>query len=319
MNTIFILFLSFVALLWGANHVVVGSSGLAIRLKCSPFIIGLTIVALGTSTPEILTAFISSIKDKNDLTLGNAIGANIANIGLVLGTTMLIKPMLLNYNVLKNAYPLLMISMLFIYSLILDGFLSQADGCLFLIACIALISFFIYLTNETPNQDLMFKKFKSTARSGRSLKANILSVCMGLLILPVSAKYIILSTAQLAIWAGVSELTINLTILAIGTTLPELVTSITAALKGEEDIAIGTILGSNIYNLLLLMAFPAIINPSRVNNYILWRDMPVMMSLTLLLIFLNIYYKDKPSRWYGGILLLVYCSYIISIIIRAHA
>jgi cation:H+ antiporter len=109
-----------------------------------------------------------------------------------------------------------------------------------------------------------------------------------------------------------------LTVIAFGTTLPELATAVTAALKGEEDIAIGTILGSNIYNLLLILAFPAIINPEKVSNVVLSRDMPVLISLTVLLFFLNYYYKKRLSPWHGGILILVYCSYIASMVIKAH-
>lgn len=310
---------SILALLWAANHLVSGAAALASRLNLSPLIIGMTILGLGTSTPEIMIAVLSSIKDQNNLTIGNAIGSNIANLGLVIGLTMLIKPMHLNTNILRKAFPILIIAMLFVYGLIQDGFLGKIDGCLFLISCIALISYCLYLANHVPPHDLAFIKLRQAVKSSRSMQSTLLSIAIGILILPLSAKYAVTSAAELARWSGISELTIGLTILAIGTTLPELATSITAALKGEEDLAIGTILGSNIYNLLLILAFPALINPAKVNTSVLWRDMPMMMSLTLLFIFLNLYYKDKLSRWHGGILLLVYCSYIVSLVIRAQS
>lgn len=309
--------ISFIALLWAANHIVTGASGLAVRMRLSPLIVGLTIVAIGTSAPEIIIAILSSVKNKNDLTLGNALGSNIANIGLVIGISILIKPTALNFNMLKKAYPLLIVAMLFVYSLILDGFLGKIDGCFFLLACIAVISFCVYWANERQ-QDHFFKEFKSVTQSGHSLKYNIFSIVLGLAILPLSAKYIIISAASLAQWWGMPELTVGLTIIAMGTTLPELITAITAAFKGEEEIAIGTILGSNIYNLLLIMAFPAIINPTQVNSSLLWRDMPIMIALTLFLIFLTIHYKEKLNRWHGSILLLIYFCYITSIIIKAH-
>ncbi len=318
MNTILILIVSFMALLWAANHLVAGASGLAIRFKLSPLITGLTVVALGTTAPEIAISILSALKDKNDLAIGNAIGSNIANIGLVLGITILLRPTTINYTTLKKAYPILIITMLFAYSLILDGYLGKTDGCILLIGCIAVMSFFIYMASRSPQKDPYYTKFKSAVTLSRSLGTNMLSIALGLVILPISAKYIIFSSVAIAQWCGVSELTTGLTIIALGTSLPELATSITAALKSEEEIAIGTILGSNIYNLLLIIAFPAIINPAKINTIVLWRDMPVLLALTVLLMFLNFHYKRKLSPWHGGILVLVYCSYIISLILKAH-
>ncbi|KTD62822.1 calcium/sodium antiporter [Legionella shakespearei] len=318
MHSVLVLIISFIALLWAANHLITGASGLAFRYNLSPLVTGLTLVALGTTAPEIFISVLSAVKDKNDLTIGNAIGSNIANIGLVLGITIMLKPTTLNYSTLKKAYPILIVIMLFAYSMMLDGFLGKIDGCLFLIVCIAVISFFIYLANHAPKKDQFFNEFKAAIHSNRSLHTNLLSILLGLVILPVSAKYIILSAATIAQWWGISQLTIGLTVIAFGTTLPELATAVTAALKGEEDIAIGTILGSNIYNLLLILAFPAIINPEKISNVVLSRDMPVLIALTVLLFFLNYYYKKKLSPWHGGILILVYCSYIASIVIKAH-
>lgn len=318
MNNILILVVSFIALLWAANHLVTGSSGLALRFNLSPLVTGLTIIGIGTSAPEIAISILSALKDRNDLAIGNAIGSNIANIGLVLGITIILKPATINFTTLKKAYPILIITMLFAYSMILDGYLGKTDGCLLLIACIAVISFFIYLTNHSPKKDPFFNEFKSAVTLNRKFGSNLLSIILGLVILPLSAKYIISSSVAIAQWFGISELTIGLTIIAFGTTLPELATSITAAFKGEEEIAIGTILGSNIYNLLLILVFPAIINPAKISNIVLWRDMPVLFALTVLLIFLNYHYKKKLSPWHGGILVLVYCSYIISLILKAH-
>jgi len=317
MSIIFILIISFLALLWAANHLVTGAKGLSQHYRISPLILGLTVVALGTSAPEIVLAIFAAFKEQNNITLGNAIGSNIANIGLVLGITMLIRPMGLNPNLLKKAYPVLIIAMLFVYSSILDGFLGQIDGCLFLLGCIGLISFFIHLAHQNPGTSLFTKELKPIIQSKRTLKLDVFSIILGLIILPISARYVLISATELARWLGVSDLTIGLTVVAIGTTLPELATAVTAAFKGEESLALGTILGSNIYNLLLILSFPALLNPAAVNNTVLWRDMPVLIFLCALLIFLNFYYKNKCSRCQGGILLLVYCSYIASLIIRA--
>ncbi len=317
MSTVLTFIISFIALLWAANHVVVGAAGLSARLRFSPFIVGITLIALATSGPEIMISIVSSINNKSDLAIGNAIGSNIANIGLVLGLTSLIKPITLNFSILKRAYPLMLIIMIFSYSLILDGFLGRIDGCLFLIGCITMISTFIYVEYRSSKQDKVIDAFKSAAFANCSLTSSILNLILGLVILPLSTKYLVGSAAEIAQWAGLSELTVGLTIVSMGTTLPELVTAINAALKDEEDLAIGVILGSNIYNLLFIMAFPAIINPGEVNPSVLWQHMPVLISLTILLLFLGFQYKNTLSRWHGSILLLIYFSYIASIVINA--
>ena len=318
MNVALIFIISLISLLWAANHLVTGASSMATRLQLSPFIIGFTLVALGTSVPELVISILSFFKLKNNHIIGNALGSNIANIGLVLGISILIKPISLHYNTLKKTYSIIIITMLFAYSLILDGFLGKIDGCLFLIACTALIAFFIYLANHSPQKDHVFIEFKSAINANRAFTASILSITLGLFILPISTKYLLQSAIELAQWLGVNQLIVDLTIIAIGTTLPGLATAITAALKGDEDLASGTILGANFYSFLLILVFPAIITPAKISSTILWRDIPVMLSITLLLYFLNFIYKKKLSPWHGGILLIVYCSYVISLFIKVH-
>lgn len=318
-HSILILIMSLVALLWAANHLITGSASLAHRTHIPPFIIGLTLVAIGTSIPDLALSVVASLKNDSDLTIGNAIGTNIANIGLVLGLTILLKPTTVNYHTLKKTYPILIIAMLFVYSLILDGYLGKIDGCLFLIACITLIGVFIYLAYQTSLKDPFFNKFKSAFTANQSLIANIGNITLGVILLPICAKHIVLSAAELARGFGVDPLTINLTIQAIGTTLPELSTALLAAFKNEEDLAIGTILGANIYNLLLILAFPTVIASNKISTIILWRDLPIIILLALFLLFLNYNHKKKLSHWHGGVLVMIYCSYIASLIIRAHA
>jgi cation:H+ antiporter len=319
MHTIFILTISFIALLWSANHLVTGASALAHRFQIPPLIMGLTLIAFGTSLPELFFAITDSLKNEDTLTISNTIGSNIANIGLVLGITILLKPNALNYHNLKKTYPIVLIAMLFVYTLILDGYLSRIDGCLFLLACIIILSIFVYLAYHSAYKDPFFNPFKNAMSASHSIKTNSTRIFLGLLILPISAKYIVMNATEMGSWFHLDKLTIGLTIQAIGTTLPELATAVVAAFKNEEDLAVGTILGSNIYNLLLVLAFPALISPTKISTLILWRDMPVMIILTLFLVFLNYNYKKELSPWHGGILLLVYCCYIVSLIIKAHA
>lgn len=317
MITIIILFISFIALLWSANHLIVGTSALAYRFQIPPIILGLTIIALGTSLPELFFSIMSSLKDEDTSTVSSIIGSNIANIGLVLGITILIKPNTFHHNNFKKTYPLLIIIMLFVYSLIIDGYLGRIDGCLFLIACLVIISTYIYTTYKGTSNDLNYTRFKKAVATTQSLKTSITSVILGLVILPISSRHIVLNATDMANWFHINQLTLGLTIQAIGTTLPELSTALIAALKGEEDLAVGTILGSNIYNLLLVLAFPALINPGQVNSLVLWRDIPVMLFLAVFLVFLNYSYKKNLSAWHGGVLLLIYACYIFSTFLKA--
>lgn len=311
------LLFSFVALLWSANQLVNGASGISLYYKLPPFLIGLTLVALSTSAPEIMIAISASWEGLTDLAVGNAIGTNIANIGLVLGLTALLKPIRIQKSLLRREYPLLFIVMLFSYSLMLDGYLSVIDGCLFVLACIALLSYFIFLTqNKGPQQQLTLN-FQRTTAARSSLRSYIISFVLGLVVLPLSAKYLINNCVELGHFLGVSELIIGLSIVAIGSCLPDLATSIIATLKGADDIAVGNILGSNIFNLLAVMIFPSLIHPAAISHALLWRDVPVMFIVTLILLWISFQNKKRIERWHGGLLVLVYCCYLLSLVISA--
>lgn len=314
--TLLTMIVSLIGLIWAANHLVSGASGLAMYYRLSPLIIGLTLVAFGASIPSVVVAITATLNGQNELALGNAIGANIANIGLILGLTILMRPLTTKSPLLRREYPLLFLIMLFSYSLMLDGFLTIIDGCLFLAGCIALISYFVHLAHQSKN-DPMSREFKQSLSITRPMKANILSIILGLAILPLSAHFLVKSAIHIATWLGISELIMGLTVIAICTCLPNIATSIVASFKEQDDIAIGNILGSNMFNLLVVMAFPGIINPSTVNHAILWRDIPTMFIMTLVLLLINYHYKKKIERWHGGLLLLIYCCYIGSLVFNA--
>lgn len=307
---------SLIFLLWAANHLVTGASGIAAYYRIPPLIIGLTFVAFGASAPTMMVAITAALDGRNELALGNAVGANIANIGLVLGLTLLFRPLTLKSSLLRREYPLLFLAMLFTYSLMLNGHLSVIDGCLFLMGCIALISYFIYLARHSKN-DPMTREFKQSINIKRPLKENVLSVTLGLAILPLSAHFLVQSAIHMAQGLGISELVMGLTLVAISTSLPNLATSVVAAFKGQDDIAVGNILGSNMFNLLAVMAFPGLINPSMVSHQLLWRDIPVMFLMTLVLLLINHQYKKKIERWHGGLLLLIYTCYMGSLLLNA--
>lgn len=315
---IVILILSLIALLWSANHLVSGASGVGQHYRLPPLLTGLTLVALGTSAPEIMIAISASLEGLNDIAIGNAIGTNIANIGLVLGLTALLKPLKMHSTLIRREFPLLFLVMLFTYSIMLNGYLNVLDGCLFLLACVTLILYFIFTTKQHRPQKQLTLKFRQASLNKRSFALHIVSLLIGLIVLPISARYLINSCVAVGHWLGLSDLIMGLTVVAIGTCLPELATSVVAAVKGADDIAVGNILGSNMFNLLAVMIFPSLIHPAAISRAVLWRDIPVMFATTLILLWINYHYKRRIARWHGGILVLVYICYMISLVISAQ-
>ncbi|MDP1603293.1 MAG: calcium/sodium antiporter [Legionella sp.] len=317
MYNLLILFISFGALLWSASHLVTGASGVANYFQLPPLLIGFTLVALGTSAPEIMIAIRASLDGLNDLGVSNAIGSNIANIGLILGLLALIRPLNVQSSFLKREFPLLFMAMLFTYSLMLDGYLGVIDSCLSLLVCLLFIGYLLYTSQPSTVEKRVTDKFRKAAFLKYSVGNYVLNFVLGLIILPVSAKYLVSSSSLLAESWGVSEAITGLTVVAIGSSLPEMITAILAIKKGADDIAIGTILGSNLFNLLAVMIFPGMIHPSPISHAILWRDMPVMFFTTIILLWINTRHKKKITRWHGGLLILVYCCYIMSLVISA--
>lgn len=318
-NTL-ILILSFAALLWSSSHLVKGASGIAAYYRISPLLVGFTLVALGTSAPEIIIALDASLAGINDIAVGNAIGTNIANIGLVLGITALVKPLRIQPTLLRREFPLLFLVMLFSYSLMLDGYFSILDSCLFLIACLGFISYLMIRVNHAYVTSKVTLQFQQKSLRKQSHRFHIICFITGLLTLPLSAYFLVESATGLAHALGISDLVIALTVMAIGSSLPELVTSIIAVRKGADDIAIGNILGANIFNLLAVMIVPGVIHPGVVSDAILWRDMPFMFAATLLLLWFNFRSKSTKKRMgrkHGALLILMYGCYIASLFISA--
>lgn len=312
-----LLLLSLIALIWAANHLVTGAAGIAHYYRVSPLVIGFTLVALGTSAPEILITIAASLDGYNDLAFGNAIGSNIANIGLVLGVIALLRPINVHTPVLQREFPLLFIVMLFAYSLMLDGYLGIIDSILALLVCILFTAWLVFSARESSHQRHVTNNFWRAALRQKGIKNHIIALILGFVVMSFSAQLLVHSAAQFAHALGISELIVGLSIIAIGSCTPELITSLVAAYKGADDIAIGNILGSNLFNLMTVLVFPGIIHPSVITHAILWRDMPVMLLTTLLLFWFNLRHKNKITRWNGGLLILIYCSYIISLIIAA--
>ncbi|MCF6251051.1 MAG: calcium/sodium antiporter [Methylococcaceae bacterium] len=313
--------LNFVALVFGlivlvisADKFVVGTVSIAKKFGISPLLIGLTIVGLGTSAPEILVSAIASFQGNTGLAVGNALGSNVANIGLILGVTALISPLAFKSALLKRELPILMLISLICFFMAFDG-LSFIDGILMLLM---LFSFLIWLIRTAKREqhkkamdDPLEQELLDEMPKDVSEKKAWLFFVVGLVGLLLSSRLLVWAAVNIAESFGVSDLVIGLTIVALGTSLPELAASISSVLKKEDDLAVGNVIGSNIYNLLAVYSLPGLIAPGPVAETVITRDFPVLLGFTGVLFILG-YGLSKSgliNRWEGAGLLLAYCGY----------
>ncbi len=305
----------FVLLVWGADRFVFGAAGMARTLGVSPLIIGLVIVGFGTSAPEILVGGVAAWAGNTGLAIGNALGSNITNIGLVLGTTALIYPLSVHSDVLRREFPVLLLVMSLVVMLFLDGELGRLDGILLLVGMGTFIYWMVHLARQSRTGDPMTVEFEQEIPAPIPLGKAIFWLLLGLVVLLVGARLVVLGAVSIAQALGVSDLVIGLTIVAIGTSLPELAATLMSAHKGEDDLAVGNIIGSNLFNLLGVLGVPAAINPAAFDILVMTRDMPVMIVLTLALYFMARQRRGQDGnghigRFKGGILLAGYLGYL---------
>lgn len=302
-----------VVLVWSADRCVDGASVTARNLGVSPLIVGLTIVALGTSAPEILVSAVASFDGQAGIGVGNAIGSNIANIALVLGITALITPLIVKSDTLRREYPVLLAVMLVSLVLIADGELGFVDGILLLAGMGLVIAWVVRIGIRSRNDDPMVGEAEDSISEGMSTRTAVFWMLLGLVLLLASSKLLVWGAVEIATELGVSDLIIGLTIIAIGTSLPELSATIASALRNEHDIAVGNIVGSNMFNLLGVMAMPGLIMPGAISGDVLARDFPIMVALTLALYIMAVGVEGdgKINRIEGGILLSAYVGYMV--------
>lgn len=307
-----LLAIGLVVLLVTADKFVQGAASLAKSFGVSTMVIGLTIVGLGTSAPEILVSVIASLQGNTGLAVGNAIGSNIANIGLIVGCGALVAPLLLHSQLVRRELPILMVVSLFCYLLTFDG-LGVVDGVLMLSGLVAFLLWAAVMARRKKTQSVAMQQAvldDSNIDLGKR-RAYIFFV-LGLAGLLISSKVIVWAAVNIAHTFGVSDLVIGLSIIAFGTSLPELAATITCVLKKQYDLAIGNVVGSNLYNLLLVYALPGLIAPAPVAQDVLYRDFPVMLVFTATLLLLGCVGTDKKrqiSRLEGGVLLLGFVCY----------
>ena len=293
-------------LVLGADRFVSGASGSARALGVPPLIIGLTIVGIATSMPEVLVGGVAAWDEKTRIAIGNALGSNIANVGLVLGATALFTPLLVQSQTLTREFILMCAAMLVALLVMLDLRLGRGDGML-LLGVLALMLFWIV---RKAREDARSAPRNEEMKQAPSLLKSGVLILVGLVILLLGAELLVRGAVYIAREIGVDDLVIGLTIVAVGTSLPELAASLMSVAKKEIDIAIGNIIGSNMFNMLMVLGIPCIIYPDTFGKEVLLRDFPIMAGLTLLMGWMVFYSsKNRFSRLEGIVLLLCFAGY----------
>lgn len=296
-----------VVLLWSADAFVEGAAALAGHLKLPPLFIGFVIMGFGTSAPELLVSAISALEGKANLALGNAYGSNIANIALVLGITVLVSPVVMARLVLRKELIILVLITLLAGWQAFDGAISRLDAGILLLTFTLIMLFTFYKVFK--NRD----SAESVEIPSLGLTKAWVWLILGLVLLLASSRLLVWGAVELATLLGLSELIIGLTIVAVGTSLPELAASITAVRKGENSLVIGNLLGSNFFNTLAVVGLAGVIQPLSFGPEVLWRDLPVMLCLTLSLYIFALLSRQNPSeidRNAGVVLLAGYGAYL---------
>lgn len=308
-------------LVLGADWLVRGASQLAAKIGISPLVIGLTVVAFGTSAPEMAVSVQSTLAGQADIALGNVVGSNIFNILFILGVSAIITPLIVQQQLVRLDVPIMIGISILTYFLSLDGVINRFEGIILFAGIIAYTIFLIIQSrkeNKAVEQEYA-QEYSAKADNGwKSWVINIGLVGLGLTLLVVGSDFLVNSSIEIARWLGVSELVIGLTIVAAGTSMPEVATSVTAALKGERDIAVGNVVGSNIFNILAVLGLGGSVAPAGlvVSSAALNFDIPVMIAIAVAC-FPVFFTGGQIYRWEGMLFLAYYVIYTAYLIMNA--
>ena len=298
-------------LVWSADRFVEGSAAAAGHFGMPPLLIGMVVVGFGTSAPEMVVSALAATQGNPGLALGNAYGSNITNIALILGITALLAPIAVHSQVMRKELPILTLITLAAAWLLFDGDLSRADAGILLAMFAGLLGWSIWSGMKKPEDAMAAEVDAELKAHAMPIRKAVFWLVVGLILLIVSSRILVWGAVDLATGFGVSDLVIGLTIVAIGTSLPELASSVIAARKGEHDLALGNILGSNLFNTLAVVGIAGMIAPMAVASDVLTRDIPVMIALTVALFVLGYGFRGpgRINRVEGAGLLAAFVGY----------
>ncbi|MGS0680413.1 calcium/sodium antiporter [Shewanella sp. 125m-7] len=308
---IFMLVAGLGALVWSADKFVYGAAAFARNLGLPPMLIGLTIVAMGSSAPEMFVAATASLDGMTDTAIGNVLGSNIANITLILGITALLGAISVSSQTLKREIPMMLVATLIVGYFLYDGFLTRIEGISLLVLFIALMGYLIWHGLNNKNRDALAEDAENEIPADVPTRKAILWLVVGMVLLPLSADWMVQGAVGIAKAYHLSDLVIGLTIIAVGTSLPELAACVAGVLKKEDDLAIGNIVGSNLFNILAVLAIPGIIAPGAVDAAASTRDFYMVLAtssaLAILILLSGRARQLKP--WHGVVLLITFIAY----------
>lgn len=288
--------LGLLGLYFGAEWLVSGAARIARRLGTTPLVIGLTVVAFGSSAPELLVGVVASVQGQSPIVLGNVVGSNILNIALILGVSALVRPLRVGMRILSREAPLMVVITVVVAVMMLDGTLGRLDALILLIGFAGFLWFVLRAAQEEPQEIVTeYSRHEAVQRgppTGHVMR-DAAQLAAGLLTLVGGAQALLMSAVYFARLLGVTEIVIGLTVVAVGTSLPELATSVVAALRSEPDIALGNVVGSNIFNLLSILGVSAMIRPIPVGPEPLAFEIPSMLVFAIILV---------PLAWNGRVL-----------------
>ena len=311
-------FVGLILLIWGADRFVHGAAAMARNLGVAPLMIGLTIVAFATSAPEILVSVVAASRGQTDLAIGNAIGSNIANIGLVLGAAALFRPIELKSATLRREMPALLAVSLLTVALFLDSYLARIDGFVLLTGLIIVVIWLVRLGIRSSSTDPLQADFEAEIPKDTAMRPAVIWLIVGIIALLFGADYMVDGAIKIARDVGVSEMVIGITLVALATSLPELAISLVSAVKGEFGIAIGNIVGSNIFNLLAVIGVAAVIHPTALPPSVLSLHLFVMVAFTLVLFAMTYEYDGRGviTRYEGFALVAAFLAYDTYVVLQ---
>ena len=316
---ILLLIVGLAVLVWSADRFVYGAAAFARNLGLPPMLIGLTIVAMGSSAPEMFVAATASMDGMNDTAIGNVLGSNIANITLILGLTAMLGAISVSSKTLMREIPIMLAATVLAGYFIHDGMLTRQEGVLLLLAFVALMAYLIWqaLTNKSP--DALADESDAEIPKGVPTSRAIIWLVVGIVLLPLSASWMVDGAVGIAKFYGLSDLVIGLTIIAVGTSLPELAACVAGVLKKEDDLAIGNIVGSNLFNILAVLALPGLIAPGAIDASASGRDFYMVLgtSVALAVLVLSSGAKKQLTRGHGILLLITFIAYQI-VVFQSH-